>query len=119
LIPVHRNQTQRSKGPTDLALKASAKAAKLEALADAKDTQIRLSLASLIKLMSQFEELEDILEEVRRGLESKKMALLNEWLRLKKMIDTAKSEIARNGGMVSDVMVANLGLGMTGRGYNG
>jgi SWIRM-associated region 1 len=86
LIPVRRNQTQRSKGPADLALKASAEAAKLEALADAEDAQIRSSLASLIKLtliklMSQFEELEDILEEVRRGLESAKMALLNEWLR--------------------------------------
>jgi SWI/SNF related-matrix-associated actin-dependent regulator of chromatin subfamily C len=106
----------------DLALKASAKAAK--ALADAEDAQIRSSLASLIKLtltklelkMSQFEELEDILEEERRGLESAKMALLNERLGLKKMIDTVRSEIARNGGMVSNAMVASLGLGTTGQG---
>ncbi|KAF8234997.1 SWI/SNF complex protein [Tricholoma matsutake] len=106
----------------DLALKASAKAAK--ALADAEDAQMRSSLASLIKLtltklelkMSQFEELEDILEEERRGLESAKMALLNERLGLKKMIDNVKNEIARNGGMVSNAMVANLGLGTTGQG---
>jgi SWI/SNF related-matrix-associated actin-dependent regulator of chromatin subfamily C len=106
----------------DLALKASAKAAK--ALADAEDAQIRSSLASLIKLtltklelkMSQFEELEDILEEERRGLESAKMALLNERLGLKKMIDNVRSEIARNGGMVSNAMVANLGMGTTGQG---
>ena len=106
----------------DLALKASAKAAK--ALADAEDAQIRASLASLIKLtltklelkMSQFEELEDILEEERRGLESAKMALLNERLGLKKMIDNVRSEIARNGGIVSNAMVANLGMGTTGQG---
>jgi len=106
----------------NLALKASAKAAK--ALADAEDAQIRSSLASLIKLtltklelkMSQFEELEDILEEERRGLESAKMALLNERLGLKKMIDNVRGEIARNGGMVSNGMMANLGMGTTGQG---
>jgi SWI/SNF related-matrix-associated actin-dependent regulator of chromatin subfamily C len=106
----------------NLALKASAKAAK--ALADAEDAQIRSSLASLIKLtltklelkMSQFEELEDILEEERRGLESARMALLNERLGLKKMIDNVRSEIARNGGMVMNGMVANLSMGTTGQG---
>ncbi|KAJ7613470.1 hypothetical protein FB45DRAFT_1111985, partial [Roridomyces roridus] len=57
----------------DLALKSSAKAA--SALADAEDAQIRWTLASLIKLTlsklemktTQFEELEDILEEERKG----------------------------------------------------
>lgn len=105
----------------NLALKASGKAA--QALADAEDTQIRTALASLIKLtltklelkMSQFEELEDILEEERRGLESAKMALLSERLNMKKLIDNVKSEITRTGG-VSNALAANLNLGTTGQG---
>lgn len=105
----------------DLALKSSAKAAKT--LADAEDTQIRSSLASLIKLtltklevkMTQFEELEDILEEERRALESAKLALVNERLGLKKMIDTVKSEIAKNG-VVSNGTAASLNMGTTGQG---
>jgi len=88
----------------NLALKSSAKAA--QSLADAEDTQIRSTLASLIKLtltklelkMAQFEELEDILEEERRGLESARMALVSERLGLKKMLDNVRSEIAKNGG---------------------
>jgi SWI/SNF related-matrix-associated actin-dependent regulator of chromatin subfamily C len=106
----------------DLALKASAKAAK--SLADAEDAQIRSSLASLIKLtltklelkMSQFEELEEILEEERRGVESAKMALLNERLGLKKMVDSVRAEIARTGGVVSNAMLANINMGTTGQG---
>ncbi|RDB27839.1 SWI/SNF and RSC complexes subunit ssr2, partial [Hypsizygus marmoreus] len=105
----------------DLALKASGKAAR--ALAEAEDNQIRKGLASLIKLtltklelkMTQFEELEDILEEERRGLESAKMALVNERLGLKKMIDTVKAEIARTGG-VTNATAAGLNLGTTGQG---
>ena len=97
----------------DLALKSSAKAAK--ALADAEDTHIRSTLASLIKLtltkldlkMSQFEELEEILEEERKGLESARMALVGERLGLKKMVDTVRSEIAKHGGIGN-----GMGLGM-------
>jgi SWI/SNF related-matrix-associated actin-dependent regulator of chromatin subfamily C len=88
----------------DLALKSSAKAAK--ALADAEDTHIRTSLASLIKLtltklelkMSQFEELEEILEEERKALESARMALVGERLGLKKMLDNVRNEVAKYGG---------------------
>ena len=97
----------------DLALKSSAKAAK--ALADAEDTHIRSTLASLIKLtltkldlkMSQFEELEEILEEERKGLESARMALVGERLGLKKMVDTVRTEIAKHGGIGN-----GMGLGM-------
>ncbi|KAF9467929.1 SWIRM-domain-containing protein [Collybia nuda] len=105
----------------DIALKASAKAAK--ALADAEDAQIRSSLASLIKLtltklelkMTQFEELEDILEEERKALESAKLALVSERLGLKKMIDTVKNEIGRNGA-VSNGTAAGLNMGTTSQG---
>ncbi|KAF8888641.1 SWIRM domain-containing protein [Infundibulicybe gibba] len=97
----------------NLALKSSAKAA--NALATAEDTQIRSALASLIKLtltklelkMSQFEELEDILEEERRGLESARTALVGERLNLKKMLENVRGEVAKNVGA---------GMGTTGQG---
>ncbi|KAJ7512687.1 SWI/SNF complex protein [Mycena galericulata] len=107
----------------DLALKSSAKAA--ASLADAEDTQIRSTLASLIKLtltklelkMGQFEELEDILEEERKGLESARMALVNERLGLKKMLDNVRSEIARNGGLaVAHALAAPGAMGTSGQG---
>ena len=105
----------------NLALKASGKAA--QALADAEDSQIRTALASLIKLtltklelkMSQFEELEDILEEERRALESAKMALLNERLNMKKMIDSVKTELARTG-TATNAIASGLNMGTTGQG---
>lgn len=97
-----------------LALKSSARAA--QTLADAEDAQIRSSLASLIKLtltklelkMAQFDELEEILEEERKALESSRMALISERLGLKKMLDTVKAEIARNGGIAPGSNVANM-----------
>ncbi|KAJ6595774.1 hypothetical protein DFH09DRAFT_1024628 [Mycena vulgaris] len=107
----------------DLALKSSAKAA--AALAEAEDTQIRTTLASLIKLtltklelkMGQFEELEDILEEERKGLESARMALVNERMGLKKMLDGVRSEIARSGGMAAaHALVAPGVMGTSGQG---
>ncbi|KAJ7686677.1 Smarcc1 protein [Mycena rosella] len=107
----------------DLALKSSAKAA--AALADAEDAQIRTSLASLIKLtlskielkMGQFEELEDILEEERKGLESARMALVNERMGLKKMLDGVRSEIARTGGLAAaQPLLAPGAMGTSGQG---
>ncbi|KAK0467330.1 SWI/SNF complex protein [Desarmillaria tabescens] len=104
----------------DLALKSSAKAA--QSLADAEDAQIRSTLASMIKLtltklelkMSQFEELEDILEEERKGLESTRMALVQERLGLKKMVDNVKTLIAKNGTGVNGL--GNVSLGNSGQG---
>jgi SWI/SNF related-matrix-associated actin-dependent regulator of chromatin subfamily C len=106
----------------DLALKSSAKAAK--ALADAEDTRIRSTLASLIKLtltklelkMSQFEELEDILEEERKGLESARMALVAERVNLKRMIDGVRGEMVKNGQTEEPLAVAQANLGTTGQG---
>ncbi|KAJ7634794.1 SWI/SNF complex protein [Roridomyces roridus] len=106
----------------DLALKSSAKAA--SALADAEDAQIRSTLASLIKLtlsklemkMTQFEELEDILEEERKGLESARMALVNERLGLKKTLDNVRSEIARNGMAAAHAFAMSSGMGTSGQG---
>lgn len=101
----------------DLALKASAKAAK--ALADAEDAQIRSTLASLIKFtltklelkMTQFEELEEILEDERKGLESARMGLVEERLGLKKMLDTVKAELAKNAGNVAAMAGVIAGVG--------
>ncbi|KAI0688408.1 SWIRM-domain-containing protein [Cytidiella melzeri] len=84
----------------NLALKSSAKAA--QELVDTEDQRIRSTLATLIKLtltklelkMSQFEELEELLEEERKGLESTRMSLVNERLGLKKMLENVKRELA-------------------------
>lgn len=85
-----------------IALKSSAKAAK--ELADAEDAQIKSTLANLIKLTltklelktSQFEELEELLEDERRSLESARMALVGERVNLKKMLDNVKTELAKH-----------------------
>ena len=85
-----------------LALKSSAKAAR--DLADAEDQHIRSTLANVIKLtltklelkMSQFEELEELLEDERKSLESARMSLVNERLGLKRMLDTVKGELVKN-----------------------
>ncbi|TFK38179.1 SWIRM domain-containing protein [Crucibulum laeve] len=109
----------------ELALKSSAKAA--ASLASAEDAQIRSTLATLIKLtltklelkMSQFEELEDVLEEERKSLESARMTLVNERLNLKKMLDTVRSELAKNGpGALAQSGMLNPGvqLGTTAQG---
>ena len=113
----------------EIALKSSAKAA--QTLAAAEDTQIRSALASLIKLtltklelkMSQFEELEDLLEEERKSLEAARMGLVNERVGLKRMLDAVRLEIAKNGGVggpggvgAAVMMASNSSLGTTGQG---
>jgi SWI/SNF related-matrix-associated actin-dependent regulator of chromatin subfamily C len=106
----------------DLALKASAKAAKT--LSDAEDAQIRSTLATLIKLtltklelkMSQFEELEEILEDERKGLESARMALVGERLNLKRTLDGVRSELAKNGVHGIPNVIAQTTFGTTGQG---
>ncbi|KAF9479779.1 SWI/SNF complex protein, partial [Pholiota conissans] len=110
----------------DLALKSSAKAA--QALADAEDAQIKSALAQLIKLtltklelkMSQFEELEEILEEERKSLESARLGLVNERVNLKRVLDSVRAEISRNGvgqGVVNVVSQAGPHpIGTTGQG---
>ena len=133
---IPHSQVQRA---AHLALSASAKAA--SSLASAEHAQIRHTLATLVKLtltkleikMSQFEELEDILEEERRNLESARVALVNERLGLKKMLDVVRGEIGRqqqnmisNGqsisplgfsqGLVNAATNPNTQLGMVGQG---
>jgi SWI/SNF related-matrix-associated actin-dependent regulator of chromatin subfamily C len=106
----------------DLALKSSAKAAK--ALADAEDARIRSTLAQLIKLtltklelkMSQFEELEEILEEERKGLESARLALVGERMSLKRILDGVRNELARNGVHGVPAAISQASLGTTGQG---
>jgi SWI/SNF related-matrix-associated actin-dependent regulator of chromatin subfamily C len=138
--PIPSDSAQTKKKPTlphskvvraaELALKSSAKAA--QTLATAEDTQIRSALASLIKLtltklelkMSQFEELEDLLEEERKSLEAARMGLVNERVGLKRMLDAVRLEIAKSGGGGGGVgaavmMASNSGLGTTGQGSVG
>ncbi|KAJ7178689.1 SWI/SNF complex protein [Mycena crocata] len=117
-----------------LALKSSASAA--SALATAEDTQIRSSLAALIKLtltkielkMEQFEELEGVLEDERRGLESARAALVGERLGLRRVLDGVRGELAAAraaaGGMVgpgalvgaAQALMAPGAMGTTGQG---
>ncbi|KAM5536082.1 hypothetical protein V8D89_010181 [Ganoderma adspersum] len=87
----------------ELALKSASKAA--GALADAEDNQIRSTLASLIKLTltklelktAQFEELEELLEDERKSLESARTALVSERANLRRMLDHVKTELAKHG----------------------
>jgi SWI/SNF related-matrix-associated actin-dependent regulator of chromatin subfamily C len=66
--------------------------------------------------MSQFEELEDILEEERKGLESARMALVSERVGLKRMLDGIRDEMAKNGQTEVPPAVAEANLGTTGQG---
>ncbi len=111
----------------DLALKSASKAA--AALADAEEVQIRSTLASLIKLTltklelktAQFEELEELLEEERKSLESARMALVNERVNLRRMLEHVKAELAKHGnvpsaGLTAAVTQAQAGLATSGQG---
>lgn len=88
-----------------LALKSSAKAA--ASLASAEDEQMRASLSQLVKLtltklelkMSQFEELEEILEDERKSLETARIALVQERLGLKRSLEYVRGEIAKYQAM--------------------
>ncbi|KAJ3763328.1 SWI/SNF complex protein [Lentinula raphanica] len=88
-----------------LALNASAKAA--ASLASAEDQQIKASLNKLIQLtlsklelkMTQFEELEGILEDERKGLESARVALVQERLGIKRSLEYVRGEIAKYQAM--------------------
>jgi SWI/SNF related-matrix-associated actin-dependent regulator of chromatin subfamily C len=110
-----------------LALGSSAKAA--SALADAEETQIRSTLAAVIKLtlkklelkMSQFEELEDLLEEERRTLEAARVSLVNERVGLKRALDGVRAELAKHSNGTSSASAvaasaAQANLGTTGQG---
>ena len=110
----------------NLALKSSTKAAR--ALAEAEENQIRSTLAQLIKLtltklelkMSQFEEMEDILEEERKNLEAQRLALANERMGIKRMMDGVRAEISKNGGVPATgsatAVALTQGVGSTGQG---
>jgi SWI/SNF related-matrix-associated actin-dependent regulator of chromatin subfamily C len=110
-----------------LALNSSSKAA--SALADAEETQIRSTLTAVIKLtltklelkMSQFEELEDLLEEERRTLEAARVSLVNERVGLKRVLDGVRAELARHSNGTASAgavaaAVAQTGLGNVGQG---
>ena len=108
-----------------LALNSSAKAA--SALADAEETQIRSTLAAVIKLtltklelkMSQFEELEDLLEEERRTLEAARVSLVNERIGLKRALEGVRTELAKHSNGTSSAGVVAAAIGQTGLGTSG
>jgi SWI/SNF related-matrix-associated actin-dependent regulator of chromatin subfamily C len=75
-----------------------------------------LTLTKLELKMSQFEELEEILEEERKGLESARMALVGERLSLKRMLDGIRNELVTNGIHSMPTMVSQTTLGTTGQG---
>lgn len=85
-----------------LALASSAKAA--TTLANVEDAHIRSTLGSLIKLtlnkldlkMKQFEELEEVLEDERRNLESARMKLIDERVSLRRTLEAVRAEIAKS-----------------------
>lgn len=116
----------------NLALKASAKAA--SSLASAEEANIRSTLAAVIKLqltklelkMSQFEELEDLLEEERRALEGARLALVSERMMLKKNLENVRGELSKHAqnqgaggsgnmqGIVAAASQANMGTSSQG-----
>jgi SWI/SNF related-matrix-associated actin-dependent regulator of chromatin subfamily C len=85
----------------DLAFKSISRAA--TNLASEEENNIRSTLSSLVKLtltkldmkMSQFEELEELVEEERIRLETAKKALVSERLALKKLRDEVGAEMVR------------------------
>ncbi|KAA1472087.1 SWIRM-domain-containing protein [Dentipellis sp. KUC8613] len=116
----------------NLALKSSARAA--SQLADAEESQVRSTLAAVIKLtltklelkMAQFEELEDLVDEERRSLEAARIGLVNERVGLKRTLETVRAELAKhqnsvvNGGPGNTagvaVAVQGASFGTTGQG---
>ncbi|KAG6815995.1 hypothetical protein H0H87_009601 [Tephrocybe sp. NHM501043] len=101
-----------------LALSSSARAAAhLSAL---EDTAIRTSLSTLISLtlsklelkMSAFAELEGVLEDERRALESERLKLVGERVGLVRALESARAEMARTGA----VNVAAVHMGTVGQG---
>lgn len=98
--PVARSRASRA---ADLALNASAKAA--SALGSKEEAHIRSTLTTLVKLtltklelkMAQFEEMEELLEEERRNLETARVGLVAERQGIKRVLEGIRAEMTRNG----------------------
>lgn len=99
--PTARSRAQRA---ADLALNASAKAA--SSLASTEENHIRSTLVNLVRLtlsklelkMAHFEEMEELLEEERRNLETARVGLVAERQNIKRMLENIRAEMARGGG---------------------
>ena len=50
--------------------------------------------------MSQFEEMEAVLEEERRALAAQRAALANERANMRRTLESVRAEIAKNGGVM-------------------
>jgi SWI/SNF related-matrix-associated actin-dependent regulator of chromatin subfamily C len=69
--------------------------------------------------MSQFEELEEILEDERKSLESARLGLVNERMNLKRMLDSVRAEMVKNNPAGAVQVVNQAGahpFGTTGQG---
>lgn len=84
-----------------LALSSSAKSART--LATLEEAHIRSTLSTLVKLtltklelkMTQFEELEELLEEERKAVESARVGLMNERVQVKRLLEGVKGELSK------------------------
>ena len=63
--------------------------------------------------MSQFEEMESVLEEERRALASQRLALANERANVKRTLETVRAELAKNGGTAAAATALAQGMGST------
>ncbi|KAF8521110.1 SWI/SNF complex protein [Hysterangium stoloniferum] len=98
--PTSRSRAGRA---ADLALKASGKAA--SSLASVEETHIKSTLVNLVKLtltklelkMAHFEEMEELLEEERRNLETARISVIAERQGIKRVLEGIRAEMLRNG----------------------
>lgn len=82
---------------------------------------IELTLTKLELQTSQFEELEELLEDERKSVESARMALVDEHVHLRRLHGNVKSELAKHGatpnpGLANAVAQVQTGLGASGQG---
>ncbi|GJJ13994.1 hypothetical protein Clacol_008251 [Clathrus columnatus] len=98
--PTARSRVARA---ADLALKACSRAA--STIVSDEEAHIRSTLTKLVQLtltklelkMTHFDEMEELLEEERRNLETSRVALVAERQNIKRVLENIRSEMARNG----------------------
>lgn len=98
--PTARSRAARA---ADLALNACSRAA--STIVSDEEAHIRSTLTKLVQLtvtklelkMAHFDEMEELLEEERRNLETSRVALVAERQNIKRVLENIRSEMARNG----------------------
>lgn len=98
--PIARSRAARA---ADLAFKTCSRAA--STVVSDEEAHIRSTLTKLVQLtltklelkMTHFDEMEELLEEERRNLETSRVALVAERQNIKRVLENIRSEMARNG----------------------